>query len=398
MGLRRASKYDQSLKDWVKNVTEKSTLSLTKKYNKLLSQHKKELAKRQWAEEQILKISKVVQESDHVEELGDKTLQLFTSIIEGCCSTFYLLEQWSEDEEPFLRQVAAYASPQRDTTFSLGEGFVGQCALDKASLHIKKLPKEYLSIQSGTGKASPCSLFLTPLLHEDKVKGVLELASFHEITPEHISFITQTASSLAIKINSIESKNMVNELLLKAHKYGEDVERRNQELLEMKVKLEQKNEQVQESSRYKSEFLANMSHELRTPLNSLLLLSNKLAQNTNGNLNPQEVEYADVISGSGHDLLTLINDILDLSKIEAGKMTINPTPVSLKRVAMTLERLFTEVAAKKGLQFEVNIKNDNLPEIIQTDQLRIEQVLRNFLTNAFKFTPKGAVHMDLAPQ
>ncbi len=372
------------------------TLSIAeKRYQELIEKHKADLEQRRWVKDQSLRISKVIQNAEQVDELAENILKLIISVVDGCCAIFYFFEKWSENEEPFLRQMASYAAPQEDSSFKLGEGFIGQCAQDKTPHHIKKLPPKYLELKSGTGKASAASLFLMPIIHENNLKGVLEIASFHGFTPEHIEFITQTTPSIAGKVNIIESRNMVNELLLKSHKDAQDMKKRNEELLEVKQKLEQKNTQVQEASRYKSEFLANMSHELRTPLNSLLLLSKKLSQNVNQNLNTQEVEYASVISNSGEDLLTLINDILDLSKIEAGKMTVTPPPISLTNISSNMERLFTEMAEKKKLDFDIHINAENLPEIIQTDSLRVEQILRNFLSNAFKFTSKGSISLNI---
>ncbi len=369
-------------------------LEIEAKYQTLICAQDKELKKHRWVKSQFLEISKIIQDTTAVDTLAQESLILTTPVVEGCCSAFYLLEQWSENEAPFLRQISSYATPEQDTTFGLGEGFVGQCAKDQAALHIKDLPQDYLKLRSGTGEASASSLLLLPIIHENNLKGVFEIASFQGFNEEQIDFLSQTVSALASKINSIEARKTVNNLLLKAHKHNNEIKEHNEKLLAVKKKLEQKNKQAREASLYKSEFLANMSHELRTPLNSLLLLSKKLAQNTHQNLNEQEVEYAEVISNSGQDLLTLINDILDLSKIEAGKMTISETPASVATIQSSMERLFEEVAAKKQLCFETYLAAD-LPEIIQTDSLRIEQILRNFLTNAFKFTHKGSINFSI---
>src|SRR5438445_1085796 len=308
--------------------------------------------------------------------------------------------------------------------FSLGEGLVGQAALEKERILITNAPDEYLRIASGLGMATPRNILVLPVVFESQLKGVLELASFEGFSDIHQQFLDQLTESIGIVINTIEANTRTEDLLtqsqtlaqelqsrqeelqttnqelqekarLLAHQ-NQEVERKNQEVEQARQALEEKARQLALTSKYKSEFLANMSHELRTPLNSLLILSDQLSGNSEGNLNPKQVEFARTIHSSGNDLLMLINDILDLSKIESGTVAVDVGEVRLDELQRFVERTFRHVAETKGLAFEIRM-DPRLPKAVSTDAKRLQQILRNLLSNAFKFTHKGEVNLVIRP-
>jgi signal transduction histidine kinase/CheY-like chemotaxis protein len=330
----------------------------------------------------------------------------------------------------------------------MGEGLVGQCAVDRRMLLIKHAPTEYLPIASGLGEAPPRNIAILPVLFEGEVRAVLELATFDEFDEIRLTFLEQLAETIGIVLNTIAANMRTEELLKQSQALTEslqsqqdaltetnkrleqqtrslqkseellkkqqdelqktnaeleekaqllsrgktEVELKNKEVEQAKVALEEKAEQLALISKYKSEFLANMSHELRTPLNSLLILSQILTENADGNLTTKQVGFAQTIHTSGSDLLDLINDILDLSKIESGTMAVDVTTVSFGEVRRFVENTFRQVADLKGLDFRVDL-DPALPPAIQTDNKRLQQVLKNLLSNAFKFTEKGTVAM-----
>src|SRR5581483_7294407 len=263
-------------------------------------------------------------------------------------------------------------------------------------------------IVSGLGEAPPLNIIVLPVLFEGEVKAVIELASFQPFSQIHQIFLDQLMESIGVVLNMITASMRTEELLQELQRSNAELEAQAKELeekaslLEIKnkevelasVSLEEKAEQLSLISKYKSEFLANMSHELRTPLNSLLILSKLLSDNKDNNLTPKQVEYAQTIYSSGSDLLALINEILDLSKVESGKMGVVTKPVSLTLVQDYVERGFREVAQQKGLGFEIEMDAD-LPETVKTDEQRLQQVLKNLLSNAFKFTEQGKVILQV---
>ncbi|MFD7107508.1 HAMP domain-containing protein [Streptomyces celluloflavus] len=324
-----------------------------------------------------------------------------------------------------------YAMGGMPTTFRPGETLIGTAAVEGRTILVENVPAGYLKIASGLGEAPPANVIVLPVLFEDKVLGVIELASFQPFTQIQKDFLNQIAEMIATSVNTI-SVNTKTEVLLKQsqelteqlkERSGElesrqkalelsnseleekaeqlreqnrDIEVKNTEIEEARQVLEERAEQLAVSMRYKSEFLANMSHELRTPLNSLLILAKLLADNAEGNLSPKQVEFAETIHGAGSDLLQLINDILDLSKVEAGKMDVSPTRIALVQLVDYVEATFRPLTAEKGLDFSVRVSPE-LPATLHTDEQRLLQVLRNLLSNAVKFTDSGAVELVIRP-
>jgi HAMP domain-containing protein/signal transduction histidine kinase/CheY-like chemotaxis protein len=316
---------------------------------------------------------------------------------------------------------AGYAYRQRKNlpkAFHLGEGLVGQCAVEKRRIVVTQVPSDYIRINSALGEATPANIVVVPVLFEGDIRAVIELASFRPFSPTHMDFLDQLMESIGIVLNTIEANSRTEDLLKQSQSLANELQsqqdqlqRTNEELAEKarqlvqqnteieqrrdeveaaKTLVEEKAEQLAITSRYKSEFLANMSHELRTPLNSLLILAQELAANPDGNLLSKQVEYATIIRSSGTDLLKLINDILDLSKIESGTVTLDIGDWPLQELKPMLERTFRHVAEATKLAFSIDLR-PGLPETIPTDAQRLQQILNNLLSNAFKFTEKGRV-------
>ena len=315
--------------------------------------------------------------------------------------------------------------------FVLGESLAGQAALERKRILIKNVPTGYLSVGSGLGAASPVSVVMLPILFENQVLGVLELASLHQFSDMHLAFFDQFVPTIGVTINTIMANSRTESLLTESQRLATQLQERTDELQRQQAELrnsnaeledkatlmakqnraievqnfqieqarrtlEERAQQLATSSRYKSEFLANMSHELRTPLNSLLVLAKLLAENPDGNLSSKQVEFAMTIHDAGSDLLRLINDILDLSKVEAGKMDVHPSEIPLDGLVEYLDATFRPMAAEKGLTFEVDTAA-SLPQLIYSDEQRLQQVLRNLLSNAVKFTAQGGVRLRVAP-
>ena len=308
------------------------------------------------------------------------------------------------------------------SAFRLGEGLVGQCAFEKQKILLTSVPQDYIRISSGLGHASPRNIIVLPVIFEGQVKAVLELGSFETFNPTHQAFLDQLTESIGIVLNTIEA-NMLTEDLLKqsqslatelqsrqeelqntnqelqekaqllAHQNSE-VERKNVEVEQARQALEEKATQLALTSKYKSEFLANMSHELRTPLNSLLILSDQLSKNPDGNLTAKQTDFAKTIHSSGNDLLMLINDILDLSKIESGTVVVDVGELRFADLHNYVERTFRHVAEAKGVDFFITL-DPQLPKGLLTDSKRLQQVLKNLLSNAFKFTHRGSVSLSI---
>jgi signal transduction histidine kinase/CheY-like chemotaxis protein/HAMP domain-containing protein len=316
---------------------------------------------------------------------------------------------------------AGYAYKQRKsvpTEFRLGEGLVGQCALEKRRILLTDVPADYVRISSGLGEAKPMNIIVLPVSFEGDIRAVIELASFQPFSATHQNFLDQLTESIGIVLNTIEANSRTEELLKQSQSLANElqsqqdqlrqtnvelaekarqlaqqnteIQERREEVEAAKVLVEEKAEQVALTSRYKSEFLANMSHELRTPLNSLLILAQELADNPDHNLLPKQIEYATIIRSSGTDLLKLINDILDLSKIESGTVALEVTDWPIAELPPLLERTFRHVADATKLDFTIDLR-PGLPKSIPTDPQRLQQVLNNLLSNAFKFTEKGGV-------
>src|SRR5438552_17617478 len=326
-----------------------------------------------------------------------------------------------------LALQAGYAYKQRRNIpmeFALGEGIVGQCALEKKRIVVTDVPKDYIKINSALGESTPANIVVLPVLFEGEVRAVIELASFQPFSPTHIDFLDQLAETIGIVLNTIEANSRPEDLLRQSQSLANELQsqqdqlqRTNDELAEKARQLAQQNAEIEQkrndvevaknlveekaaqleiTSRYTSEFLANMSHELRTPLNSLLILAQQLSTNPEGNLTSKQIEFASTIRDSGVDLLKLINDILDLSKIESGTVTVDVDEVRFQEMRQNLERTFKHVAENKGLTFNIDIDR-KLPSGIYTDAQRLDQVLKNLLSNAFKFTERGYVRLRVAP-
>ena len=333
-----------------------------------------------------------------------------TPLVSAQLGIFFIAEQ--DKDGPYLRQISSYGYLKRKqlaNRFAFGEGLVGQAALEKKTILVGDVPDDYVRIASSLGEAPPRNIVVLPVMFEGQARGVIELGSFQPFSPIHLTFLEQLMMSVGVVCNMINARRRTEELLeelkgshaqlgVRTEELEEKaslLEIKNREIAEASASAEEKAKQLALVSKYKSEFLANMSHELRTPLNSLLILANLLSENGAGNLTEQQVEYANTIRDSGRDLLKLISEILDLSKIEAGKMQIERRRVSLGELRSYVERSFATIAQQKGLAFSVTLA-DEAPPTIATDPQRLEQILKNILSNAFKFTETGRVHLDIA--
>jgi len=300
--------------------------------------------------------------------------------------------------------------------FASGEGLIGQCLKSWQSMLITHIPENYLRIASALGESAPCEILLMPILFENRVAGVMELARWDRFSPIQQNFMEQLCFNAGVILNGISSGMRTEELLEETRQTAEELQRSEEELKTQQEELQSSNEELEEktkalemqnsqvrkqsqelerASTYKSEFLANMSHELRTPLNSLLILAKSLAGNEEGNLTDEQVEEANVIHRGGLELLSLINDILDLSKVEAGKISLHLEAVPLDGILHRMQQQFLPLAGESGVLFEIRRVGD-LPGILHTDAQRVEQILKNLLSNAFKFTSRGAVVLEVA--
>ncbi|HEX7072293.1 MAG TPA: HAMP domain-containing protein, partial [Rhodothermales bacterium] len=410
-------------------------------------------AEQDWLKTNLTRFTQLLQGQKELLPVAKLILSEISPLVNAQHGVFYLAES-AEESEPVLQLLASYAYRERkglNNAFRLGEGLVGQCALERERILVRDVPDSYIRINSGLGEAAPRNIIVLPVVFEGQVKAVVELASFHDFSPIHLTFLDQLTESIGIVLNTIEA-NMRTEMLLKQSQsltqelqaqqdeltetnrrleqqarslrqseellkeqqeelqqtnveleqkakllaeQKAEVERKNREIELARKALEEKAEQLALTSKYKSEFLANMSHELRTPLNSMLILSKMLSENKEGNLSTKQTEFAETIYSSGADLLGLINEILDLSKIESGAMGVEVESIELQTVVEDVERMFRQIAHEKGLAFDVSI-GANTPQTIATDVKRLEQVLRNLLSNAFKFTDEGSVILSVS--
>ncbi|HEX5776474.1 MAG TPA: response regulator, partial [Caulobacteraceae bacterium] len=406
-----------------------------------------------WLKTNLARFTRMLQGERDLSTVSNLVLSELAPLINAQHGVFYVSDR-DEEGHTVLNLAASYAFNNRKhvtESFKLREGLIGQCAHEKSRILLTNVPKDYVQISSGLGEAPPLNIIVLPALFEGEVKAVIELATFGEFSETHQSFLDQLMESIGIVLNTIAA-NMRTEGLLKQSQLltselqaqqeelkktndrleqqaaslrqseellrakqeelqqtnaeleekaqllsaqNKQVEAKNREVEQAKLALEEKAEQLALTSKYKSEFLANMSHELRTPLNSLLILSKLLSDNTQGNLTDKQVEFARNIHDAGSDLLGLINDILDLSKIESGTVTLDIGEMSFASLRDQVDRTFAQVAQAKKLDFQVELADD-LPRSMFTDDKRLQQIIKNLLSNAFKFTEKGHVKLKVA--
>jgi signal transduction histidine kinase/DNA-binding response OmpR family regulator/HAMP domain-containing protein len=376
-----------------------------------------------WLKTNLAKFSRMLQGQRDLVAVGHLILSELAPVVGAQQAEFYVLRY--AQELPKLRLMASYASDGHGAygkEVELGQGLVGQAAFDKKKIMLTSSFPESLRIASGLTEVAPLNVLVLPIIFEGQVRGVIELASVERFNPTHQAFLDQLTESIGIVINTIEANMRTEDLLsqsqslaqelqsrqeelqqtneelqekarLLAHQ-NQEVERKNEEVEQARQALEEKAKQLALTSKYKSEFLANMSHELRTPLNSLLILSDQLCKNPEGNLTPKQVEFAKTIHSSGNDLLMLINDILDLSKIESGTVVVDVNELRLSDLQLYVERTFRHVAEAKNVEFAVRT-GLNLPASMVTDAKRLQQILKNLLSNAFKFTHQGNVTLTI---
>ncbi len=417
-------------------------------------------AEQDWLNMNLARISGLMQGQRDLATVSRLIMSEISPLVSAQHGAFFLTHA-GDGDEPELRLIASYGYQQRKSVsnrFKIGEALVGQAALEGKSILISDAPPDYIKVTSGLGEATPVNIVVMPILFEDRVLAVVELASLRAFSDVNQAFLEQLGETLGVVLNAIIANRRTEELLEQSQSLTEELQSQSEELqsqqdelrrsnseLEQQTsslraseellqtqqeELQQTNEELQEkaellsvqnrdieiqnaeierarvdleekaaqlalSSKYKSEFLANMSHELRTPLNSLLILSKLLAENPEQNLSDKQIEFASTIHTAGADLLSLISDILDLTKVEAGKMEISAGTIALTGISEYVERAFASVAEQKGLDFEVRATQD-APSAIFTDEQRLQQVLRNLLSNAFKFTEAGRVELELS--
>jgi HAMP domain-containing protein/CheY-like chemotaxis protein/signal transduction histidine kinase len=375
-----------------------------------------------WLKTNLARFTGMLQGQRELTTVGQMLLSELAPLVNAQQGVLYQMEA----EEPgnmVLLSSFADSTEGHQEIVKVGEGLIGQCALDRRRMLISDLPSHTIPIRSGLFEAVPRNVIVLPVLFEDRVKAVIELASLNAFTTSHLAFLEQLTSSIGIVLNSIEATMQTEGLLKqsqqlavelqtqqkelqqtneqlaqKAKQLAEqnaEVERKNQEIEQARGALEEKAKELALTSKYKSEFLANMSHELRTPLNSILVLGQQLADNPDNNLTGKQVEFARTIHGAGTDLLNLISDILDLSKIESGTVSIEAEEVFFGTLIEMAARPFRHEAENRKLVFEIN-SDAHLARSLVTDSKRVQQVLKNLLSNAFKFTEQGGVRLSVS--
>jgi CheY-like chemotaxis protein/HAMP domain-containing protein len=375
-----------------------------------------------WLKTNLAKFTRMLQGQRELVTVGRTLLSELAPLVNAQQGTVYQTTT-AEKGRSSLRLLAGYAQREdQPESIEIGTGLVGQCALEKQRILLHKVPSDYTRIASSLGEATPANVVVLPVLFEGETKAVVELASLYPFTATHLTFLEQLTQSIGVVFNTIEAtmwtENLLQqsqqlttelqtrqtelqrtneELATKAKQLAEqnvEVERKNKEVEQARRALEEKASELALTSKYKSEFLANMSHELRTPLNSILILGQQLAENPAGNLSAKQVDFAKNIHSAGTDLLTLINDILDLSKIESGTVTVEAAEITFAGIRDSVARTFHHQAEGKGLEFQLNFSS-NLPRNLVSDSKRLQQILKNLLSNAFKFTAQGKVSMDV---
>jgi len=372
-----------------------------------------------WLKTNLERFTRTLQGERDLAAVSNTILSELTPLVGAQHGVFYSMTKPSGGTEAVLQFQVGYGFEERkhlSTSFTLGQGLVGQCAKEKKRILLTGVPDDYVRINSGLGSAAPRNIIVLPVLFEGSVRAVIELASFLPFSDIHQAFLDQLVESIGIILNTIEANTFTENLLTQSQTQTEELRVQQEELRESnedlerqarllseqnainrrveisKRKVEEKAGQDAASSKYKSEFIANMSHELRTPLNSLLMLAQQLEDNPGHTMTDDQVQYASVIRSSGNDLLNLLNDILDLAKVESGTVSIELTHLSIDQLRTDLLREFEHVGARKGLRFSIDVA-PVAPKEIVTDPKRLRQILKNLLANAFKFTERGEVRL-----
>lgn len=406
-----------------------------------LKRFNEETEKEKWLKTGIADLALQLRGGLSIDQLCNNAMQFLANYLQSQVGVFYVTQ---DDRAAVLSASFAYTRRKNlSNVIQPGEGLVGQALKEQKVILLRNIPDNYITINSGLGEHIPRNIVVQPLIYEQEVKGVLELGSFDDYSDDQLEFLGQISESIAVAINSAQDQEKMQHLLTEAQQTSEklqlqqeeleaanqtleeqaqalkqseeelttqrdmleesnkelqlkthDLERQKSEVEHARQELQQKADQLANSSRYKSEFLANMSHELRTPLNSLLLLSQTLISNREANLTEEQIEDLRVIYSGGNSLLSLINDILDLSKVEAGKMLANSEVVDLKQLKNKIESQFKPVANERNLDFKIYL-DDAIQTNFYTDEQRLEQILRNLLSNAFKFTHEGSVTLEI---
>jgi CheY-like chemotaxis protein/HAMP domain-containing protein len=377
-----------------------------------------------WLKTNLAKFSGMMQGQRDLITLGRMLLTELAPLVNAQQGLMYVVETDEDGSGQRLRQLAGYADASTspvNRTLEFGEGLIGQCAAQAHMILIDDVAPGTAQIQSGLLNVLPRNVIVLPVLFEDEVKAVIELASLGEFTPSQLAFLELLSRSIGLVLNTIEASMRTERLLSQSQQLAGELQHQQKELqqtnedialkaallAEQKAEVERKNQQIEHArrelegkaaelaltSRYKSEFLANMSHELRTPLNSILILGQQLAENADTNLSPRQVEFAKTIHAAGTDLLHLISDILDLSKIESGTVTVDSEEIAFSHLRENLERGFRHEAERRGLDFSVDFPAE-LGRALSTDPKRLQQILKNLLSNALKFTERGSVRLS----
>jgi len=405
---------------------------------------------RNWLRSGEAELGHLMRGEANIPELSNSIITFLCKYINGFGGAFYV----ARNGDQALELTAAYALTRRKgiaDRFAFGEGLVGQAALEKEPILVTRVPADYIQIDSGLGAGAPRNIAVVPFLFEDQIKGVVEVAAFHDFSPREMEFLETAVKHIGVAVNTALSRSQMKKLLdqtrsqaeklriqqeevrqtneeleaqtraLRAsesnlqaqqeelrvtneeleertkalEKQRDDIRRKNMALKEAHEENERKARDLEIASRYKSEFMANISHELRTPLNSILILSQLLSQNKEDTLSDKQMEFAQTIHSSGSDLLSLINEILDLSKVEAGKLEIMVEEMSLAELTEDIRRTFEPMARQRNLSFDIEAAGQKVPEYLQTDGKRVWQVMKNLLSNAFKFTETGSIRVDI---
>ncbi|HXB78423.1 MAG TPA: HAMP domain-containing protein [Bradyrhizobium sp.] len=376
-----------------------------------------------WLKTNLARFTNMLQGQRDLTTVGRLLLTELTPLVNAHMGVIYQVEN---EDSPQMRLLASYAGDgimPRPQIVQFGEGLIGQCAADRRQRLVSEIPHDAIPVNSALLRIVPKNLVVLPVLFENQVKAVIELASLGAFTTSQMTFLEQLTDSIGIVLNSIEATMQTEGLLKQSQQLAgelqtqqkelqqtnEQLEQKAQQLAERNVEVERKNQEIEQArraleekatelsltSKYKSEFLANMSHELRTPLNSILILGQQLTENPDGNLTPKQVEFARTIHGAGTDLLNLISDILDLSKIESGTVTVDAEEIPTTNLLETVGRPFRHEAENRQLSFEIAL-DPNLARSVNTDSKRLQQVLKNLLSNAFKFTAEGGVRLSVS--